>query len=281
MKLKKTKLVKMLDKVEELINNAEKFEKHFKKEIEKVHPEFQQSAVNLIHYISIRTQDISDLQEDLGNLGISRLGKAESHVMASLLAVRKILGRLSKQKEKKSNKPTVTIKKGKKLIGKHTDSLLGKKIKGSRTRIMVTLPTDSAEDKHYIAELVKSGMNAARVNCAHDNTDVWKKMINNIKAAKKKSGRNVKVCMDLGGPKLRTGSMIPGPKVIHLQPERDTLGKITNPSDALLVKKIDEDLPEEIIQIPINGDVLEKLNPGDDLKLEDTRGKKQKTGCWK
>ncbi len=276
MKLKKTKLTKILAKIDELIRNAKKFEKHFRKEIEKVHPEFRQSAINLVHYISLRTQDISDLQDDLGDLSISRLGKAESHVMASMLSIRNIILRLLNKKEKKDNKKVVSIKKGKKYISRHTSALLGKKIKGSRTRIMVTLPTDSAEDKYYISDLVKSGMNAARVNCAHDDTVVWKKMIDNIYAAKKKSGRNVKVCMDLGGPKLRTGSMIPGPKLIHLQPERNTYGKITNPADVVLVKKIDEDLPEEIIQIPLNEEFLEKLNPGDTLNFIDTRDKHRK-----
>ena len=276
MKLKKTKLAKILERIDELISNAEKFEKKFKKEIAKVHPEFRQSAINLVHYISLRTQDISDLQDDLGSLSISRLGKAESHVMASMLAIRKIVAKLLEQEDKKYDKPAVTIKKGKKYIQRHTNALLGKKIKGSRTRIMVTLPTDSAEDKPYISELVKSGMNAARVNCAHDDTVVWKKMIDNINTAKKKTGKNVKVCMDLGGPKLRTGSMIPGPKLIHLQPERNSLGKITNPAEVVLVKKIDEDLPEEFVQIPLVEDILEKLNPGDELKFVDTRDKHRK-----
>ena len=95
---KKKKLISMLQRLNELISIAKKFEKKFAEEIKNVHLEFQKSAINLVHYIALRTQDISDLQDDLGDMGISRIGKSESHVMASLIAVRKIIMRLLKQK---------------------------------------------------------------------------------------------------------------------------------------------------------------------------------------
>ncbi|MFC2084445.1 pyruvate kinase [Bacteroidota bacterium] len=276
MKIKKKKLLRILEKVEKLISSAKKYEKHFRSEIETIHPEYKKSAINLVHYIALRGQDIRDLQDDLGDLGLSRLGKAEAHVMASLQAIKSIISRLLKQKEGDYHKPVVSIKKGKKLIRRLTVSLLGKKIKGSRTRIMVTLPIEAARNRKYVETLVKSGMNAARINCAHDGPEVWEKMVKNIHSVKKKTGRNVKICMDLGGPKLRTGAMRPGPKVIHLQPERDILGNIISPVRVLLVSSIENQVDDDLLQIPLPSDFLDKLEMGDELYFVDTRGKNRK-----
>src|SRR5689334_17220918 len=38
------------------------------------------SATNLIHYLALRRRDIRRLQEALATLGLSSLGRAESHV---------------------------------------------------------------------------------------------------------------------------------------------------------------------------------------------------------
>jgi pyruvate kinase len=36
---------------------------------------------------------------------------------------------------------------------------------------MVTLPTEAADDGDLITALVSAGMDAARINCAHDDAD--------------------------------------------------------------------------------------------------------------
>ena len=47
------------------------------------------------------------------------------------------------------------------------------------------------------------GMNVVRINCAHDNPDVWEKMIKQIRKAEKELQRNCKILMDIAGPKVR------------------------------------------------------------------------------
>ena len=51
-------------------------------------------------------------------------------------------------------------------------------------------------------------------------------MIDNIHQASGKLTKSYKVMMDLGDPKLRTGSMRPGPEIIYIKPEKDVTGKI-------------------------------------------------------
>jgi pyruvate kinase len=49
-------------------------------------------------------------------------------------------------------------------------------------------------------------------------------IIENAHQAKLETGKSFKILMDLGGPKLRTGPIAPGPKVIKVQPHRNISG---------------------------------------------------------
>jgi pyruvate kinase len=272
MKLKKRRVTEILEQLEQIENEAKALEEKYEKRLKKIHPANQKSASNLIHYLALRNQDIRDLQNTLGQLGISRLGRAESHVMASIAAVKNLLNKILKNEKIEKAKPPVSFKKGRKILRANTSALFGKKLKGSKVRIMVTLPSDAADDYKFIKKLVTSGMNSARVNCAHDDTEVWKRMIDKINKVKTQTGRNVKICMDLGGPKLRTGSMRPGPKVVHLQPERDLIGKVTSPSEVWLAPQGTETENEDMI-IPVSGDWIKLLKKDSIITFTDSRNK--------
>ncbi len=246
------------------------------KRLQKVHPLNLKSAKNLIHYLALRNQDIRELQDSLWQLGISRLGRAESHVMASIISVQNILKGILNELPVDSKKPEINFKEGRKISKANTTALLGKKLKGSKVRIMVTLPTEAADDYKLVKNLFKAGMNSARINCAHDDPQVWGRIIKNIEKAKKQTGRNCRICMDLGGPKLRTGAMRQGPRVVHLTPERDLLGKVTSPAEAWLVPEgiIPENGDEVLIPMPVG--FLNLLKPKDEILFTDSRGKNKK-----
>ena len=52
-----------------------------------IHPAYRKSAINLIHYLALRHQDIRTLQDELAALGLSSLGRTEAHVMSTLNSV--------------------------------------------------------------------------------------------------------------------------------------------------------------------------------------------------
>ncbi|MBP2669559.1 MAG: Pyruvate kinase, partial [Deltaproteobacteria bacterium] len=58
-----------------------------------IHPSNALSAANLLHYLALRRHDVRHLQEQLAPLGLSSLGRAESHVLGALDAVLRILYR--------------------------------------------------------------------------------------------------------------------------------------------------------------------------------------------
>ena len=99
---------------------------------------------------------------------------------------------------------------------------------------MVTLPSEAATDPDLVRRLVERGMNVARINCAHDDADAWRAMARHVRQAREETGRSCLVAMDLAGPKLRTGPIQPGPRVVKLRPRRDALGHVIAPARAWL-----------------------------------------------
>ncbi|WP_426595529.1 pyruvate kinase [Cellulomonas sp. McL0617] len=78
-----------------------------------------------------------------------------------------------------------------------------------RAKIVCTIgpATESAEQ---IQALVDAGMDVARLNRSHGDTEVHQRVYDNVRAAAKSSGRSVAVLVDLQGPKIRLGRFIDG-----------------------------------------------------------------------
>ena len=60
-----------------------------------VHPGHRASARNLLHYLALRRHDIRDLQEQLAAMGLSSLGRTESHVISALHSVMDVSAQLT------------------------------------------------------------------------------------------------------------------------------------------------------------------------------------------
>ena len=90
---------------------------------------------------------------------------------------------------------------------------------------MVTLASDAAYDYGEVLALLEQGMECARINCAHDDEEHWRRMVKYIRRAEKESGRPCRILMDLAGHKIRTGSVELGAAIRHLKVERDAYGR--------------------------------------------------------
>ncbi|MCZ6671597.1 MAG: pyruvate kinase, partial [Verrucomicrobia bacterium] len=275
MKFQVEKLKGLIEQIDALIANAKKWEERYAEELSRVDPHYSKSALNLIQYRAVREFDIRDLQIKLGNLGLSRLARAESHILASLLRTKAILETLATGRLVEPAKSGLSIKRGNKLIRSHTKQLLGYRSKGRRVRIMVTLPTKAAHSFEMVNSLVACGMNTARINCAHDGRVEWLKMIENVRQANIKNRKNCKISMDLAGPKIRTGNIQPGPMVRRYHPEKDPYGRVVEPVSVMLVPR--GDLPEERPKyLPVSKSFIDQLRMGDAIDIIDTRGKERK-----
>ncbi|MCC2308196.1 pyruvate kinase [Cellulomonas chengniuliangii] len=78
-----------------------------------------------------------------------------------------------------------------------------------RAKIVCTIGpvTESAEQ---IQALVDAGMDVARLNRSHGDTEVHQRVYENVRAAAQASGRSVAVLVDLQGPKIRLGRFADG-----------------------------------------------------------------------
>jgi pyruvate kinase len=270
MKFKKRDLKWMLSEIEALLERAKSFEKEYKSYLKAVHPSNLVSAKNLVHYLALRASDMRALQQRLSLYGLSSLGRSERHVQATLLTVRAVLRTLLDGKTRRTLYPAISVREGKAALKVHTTALLGKKQRGSRLAVMVTLPTDAAHDPSLTSDLISAGMTCARINCAHDDEATWLQMIQHIRTAEAHLGLTCKICMDLAGPKLRTGPMKQGERVLHLSPERDLYGRVIAPALVYLSPPISP-LPPDTLPLP--PDWLALLQPDDRLTFIDTRGK--------
>ena len=144
-------------------------------------PVFRNGAENLAFYLAARQYDLTGLQSSLSALGLSSLGRSESHLRQSLAAVSATLDGLSGLP---ANWPDpADMESGLARITSDQSQFFGDYPGERNTRIMVTMPQQGATDPGFVDRLVDAGASCFRINCAHDGPEVWAAMIANIRAA--------------------------------------------------------------------------------------------------
>ncbi|AMM53000.1 hypothetical protein TH61_15980 [Rufibacter sp. DG15C] len=264
----------VLAQIEMLLQEGEAIEEAHGAHIQKVHPAFKSSGKNLLHYLAFRKHDNRTLQSQLARLGLSSLGRAEGHVETTLLAVKNqlnlLLGHLTHKTPSLSTPNPFTAS-----LQPNISALLGEPAPGREGRIMITFSTDLADDYKSVKALMKSGMNCARINCAHDDSTVWQKMVDNIKLAEKELGQSCKILFDLMGPKLRTGPMKEGPKVVAIHPKINEVGEILSVAKVWLGPK-GVPAPEPVdASLRVSKKWAKNAQIGDTISFRDTRKRKR------
>ena len=269
-------IAKVSGQLQAISDLARDFESRFAAELLAVHPEYRDGAKNLVHYLALRETDIRDLQENLAMLGLSSLGRAERNVMASIAAVSRALQSLSPGEQVASVPGRESLELRNVRAGQHRAAILGDSAAGRDVSIMVTLPSEAADNFALVQEMIAAGMNVARINCAHDDRRLWTRMIKNVRKACREANTDCRVFMDLAGPKIRTGDLQPGPRVFHVKPRRDPMGRIVAPRRVRLIPDDIVWTGTKVAVIPVPRDCVEYAHEGDEIRLKDTRGKKRK-----
>ncbi len=281
---------------------------------------YRESARNLVHYMAFRSFDVAGVQDTLASLGLSSLESCEAHTRASVnlvlsclesLAQRQPLAMEEEEEDGLSlssrmvqNKATrrstsypgsladlprdilqtrsqqISIQSSKKMLSNNAEVLLGPSPRGRNTQVMVTLPLEAADDDELMRSLFVAGMNVARLNCAHNDPEIWRKLIHKVRLFSQLLQMPCRILMDLAGPKLRTGPLKPGPAVLKIKPVKNSLGNVVAPacvwlsSAPVIITKCSgaQRFPDATIPIMEEGSQkLKKLRPGDVLKFKDGR----------
>lgn len=246
------------------------------------------SLLNLLHYRILRSKDRRELQEKLFSLSLSSLGRSFAHVAWSIDTLyQQIESSLHTHLDTNTSdkfSSQLTIQDALQLNILNSSLLFGGKTTAQfsrqKTAIMVTLPSNAADnDGALIHDLAKVGVNAFRINTAHDDSATWSAMAAIIKEINLSydNDSKIKIFIDLAGPKIRTGKIrkINTPVVIgsnkvskqvHIfhSKERDT---ISEHLDAVTREK-------KVAQIVINKKMYKKIKVDSVLKIVDANSKK-------
>ena len=272
-----------------------------------VHPQYRLSAKNLYRYLILRSFDLRQFHDHLSDLGISSLRSAEGYVYTGLLNVVKLLNLVHGQPwQEPLNIEKVGYRQSSQLLKNHANLLFNEYNKEHFTEIMVSMANEMADDPDLIKKLTSEGMEIARINLSHGNQEIWSAMIHNIKKVRKETGKELKIYMDLSGPKIRTSEILiyskkGKPKEFvklkvgdHLiLTKRKTKGKSTTYSakqELLQAAEVGVLLPQIIEDLKIGdsvyfddgmikGEVIAKTN--DDAKLMITNAYKSKLSANK
>jgi pyruvate kinase len=123
------------------------------------------------------------------------------------------------------------------------------------TKIICTMgPAASSPDT--IAELIRAGMDVARLNFSHEDHASAEAAVRLIRAAAEQEGRHVAILGDLQGPKIRTGALAGG-QPVRLEPGQElTITTEAITGTAQRVSTTYQHLPQDV-------------KPGDHVLLDD------------
>ncbi|HUU80815.1 MAG TPA: pyruvate kinase [Acidobacteriota bacterium] len=124
----------------------------------------------------------------------------------------------------------------------------------NKTKIVCTIGPAS-ESPEIMEQMIRAGMNVARLNFSHGDFDSHKKIIENLRAVARATGQRVTIMADLPGPKMRIGQLDKEP--IELEPGASFI--LTT-----------EDILGDSGRVSVTFDRLpQSVKPGDTLYLND------------
>lgn len=277
--IKKVDIQKLINQLLEIYRSILEKEKESEDIIKGVHPNYRESARNFIRYLALRTHDLKKIQDKLSCLGLSSIGHSERYTLANIENILFFLHTLEGEVFQPNFLPgehPVNFYSSKELLKENTTRVFGESNRKGTTRIMVTMPSEAAEQYDLVENLIIAGMDMARINCSHDNTTVWGKMIEHIKKAATTHNKECLIYMDLAGPKIRTGAVQPKETkkkkiveyltlkkgdILHLH-RKNVLG-----SDAIIDEKGDIQQPAKIaISLPA---ALAQVKVGERIAFDD------------
>lgn len=270
--------VRLLGVLDGLLERLDAAETAWREELAAIEPHYRSSARNMAHYWAIRQLDLRELQGRLAAFGLSSLGRSEAHVQETLQLVRCAVTAMLRGSWRPPGPAVIGADEGRQLLRDRANELLGPMPDDREARIMVTLPSSAATDPELIHRLIESGMDLARINCAHDDPQTWRAMADHVRRARQITGRDCRIAMDLAGPKLRTGPLLPGPRCVKIRPRRDVLGHVLSPARAWLTAAENPTAAPEpgMSCVPVPARWLARRRDGDVATLRDARGARRR-----
>jgi pyruvate kinase len=234
-------------------------------------PRHRASALNLAHYIGLRKRDVHLMQLDLATIGLSSLGRSEGHVRTTLGQLAAWLGAKEKAAGARRGEPPLDWPRAERLLHENTHLLFGPRPAGRHVYIMVTAPEAAEVTVAWADEILKGGADVLRINGAHETPEAWAATVSLFRSRAAALKRNIRIFVDMPGPKLRGEIRGTEPGVLHLRRPKDRMGRTVAPTGMLLVAR-----HAGSDQVPVPRDWLAQLRPGDVIALTDAGGRERR-----
>ncbi|WP_027409971.1 pyruvate kinase [Anoxybacteroides tepidamans] len=249
-----------------------------RKEFPMIH--HQESRDNLIAYLYAKEAMEESFIRALEDEGLSSLCGYESHVLSRLeLLLRHLQPLLSVEEAARK----MTRQQAEQLIAERANAAFGEARNERKTRIMVTLDEQMADQTEMVEKLLLCGMDIARINCAHHHPGVWKQIIDCVRQAesnlhtKLQWDKKCRIYMDLPGPKIRINRIVCGERPLKLSVPKDECGNVIQPLTGLVFAGELPVLDQRDLAFAIEVDAGEEfvLNRGEELSFKDMRGRRR------
>jgi len=271
--------------IKETLKSLTELKNYIEKDKIKVSKEIKDrdSYLNLHQYLKLRNFDLTKLQDNLASLGLSSLGASQSNIIYTVNQEIEILSKLLNQKSSnsKNDNDYISYFQAQKKMFKNSE-IFGKVLKSDifKTKVMITLPSNASDNPDMIKEFAKSGANIFRINTAHDSAEAWDKMAKTIKEINEKRDRDnqVKIYVDLAGPKIRTGYIRKTKAAIKIGSKKEQEKRvILSFNDDSITKQESVDLNGTITPavISVDKNFIKKCKKGEYIELTDLNDKKR------
>ncbi|MDD5160584.1 MAG: pyruvate kinase [Sulfuricurvum sp.] len=158
------------------------------------------SLLNMKQYLNLRKHDYSRLQDDLTKVGLSSFGRSQAHIEASINVAIDMLAHVL-HKKSSVQKALLSYEESHAIMDKNSEIF---STSNDKTKIMITVPSDYADDEFWFSNLAHEGVHLFRINTAHDSIEIWNDMARAINLERQSGGKDLRIYVDLAGPKIRT-----------------------------------------------------------------------------
>ena len=174
-------------------------------EVESCKPHLH-SCLNMQDFLSLKKFDLTMLQQALVDIGFSSLERSHFYLLYTiekqLESLALLLGYppIGISHEPSPEDVYASMQRRGTFLKSHH---------GSANSVMITLPSEAAENPALIKNLTTRNIDIVRINTAHDSLSQWQSMAKIVQEINQSTRQNnpLKIYVDLAGPKIRTGKI--------------------------------------------------------------------------
>lgn len=185
------------------------------------------SCMNMQDFLSLKKFDLTMLQKALVDIGFSSLEWSHFYLVYTIEKQLEVLGHLlgyspmERSQEPSPQDVYISMQQRSRFLKSH---------ESSENSVMITLPSDAAEDPSIIQGLAARNIDIVRINTAHDSLNQWQKMAQIVKRINQSTRLNnpIRIYVDLAGPKIRTGKIKLVTVPLKIRPDEHSMLLLTS-----------------------------------------------------